>query len=39
MHFLDMPILTVIVSLGAQRPDTWTQFVIGRSWRQRPHRR
>lgn len=28
-HFLDIPILTVIVSLGALRPETWTQFVIG----------
>ncbi|MDK1491206.1 DUF2269 family protein [Sinorhizobium sp. 7-81] len=28
-HFLDIPILLVIVSLGALRPDDWTQFVIG----------
>ena len=28
-HFLDIPILTVIVSLGAIRPETWTQFAIG----------
>jgi uncharacterized membrane protein len=28
-HFLDIPILTVIVSLGALRPETWTQLVIG----------
>ena len=28
-HFLDIPILTVIVSLGALRPETWTQFLIG----------
>jgi hypothetical protein len=28
-HFLDIPILTVIVSLGAMRPGTWTQFAIG----------
>jgi uncharacterized membrane protein len=28
-HFLDIPILTVIVSLGALRPETWIQFVIG----------
>jgi hypothetical protein len=28
-HFLDIPILAVIVSLGALRPETWIQFVIG----------
>jgi uncharacterized membrane protein len=28
-HFLDIPILLVIVSLGALRPDDWTQFTIG----------
>lgn len=28
-HFLDIPILLVIVSLGAMRPDTWMQFVMG----------
>jgi hypothetical protein len=28
-HFLDIPILTVIVSLGALRPETWTQFLVG----------
>ncbi len=28
-HFLDIPILLVIVSLGALRPRDWTQFVIG----------
>ncbi len=28
-HFLDIPILTVIVSLGALRPSSWTQFAIG----------
>jgi hypothetical protein len=28
-HFLDIPILLVIVSLGALRPSSWTQFVIG----------
>jgi hypothetical protein len=28
-HFLDIPILTVIVSLGALRPATWTQFIVG----------
>ncbi len=28
-HFLDLPILLVIVSLGALRPSDWKQFVIG----------
>lgn len=28
-HFLDIPMLLVIVSLGAIRPVTWTQFIIG----------
>jgi hypothetical protein len=28
-HFLDIPILLVIVSLGVLRPSGWTQFVIG----------
>lgn len=28
-HFLDIPMLLVIVSLGAIRPATWTQFIIG----------
>jgi uncharacterized membrane protein len=28
-HFLDIPVLLVIVSLGALRPSDWTQFVIG----------
>ena len=28
-HFLDLPILTVIVSLGALRPESWTQFIVG----------
>jgi uncharacterized membrane protein len=28
-HFLDLPMLFLIVSLGALRPDTWTLFVIG----------
>jgi hypothetical protein len=28
-HFLDLPMLLVIVSLGALRPDDWTQFFIG----------
>jgi len=27
-HFLDIPLLTVIVSLGALRPADWTQFVV-----------
>jgi uncharacterized membrane protein len=28
-HFLDIPILLVIVSLGALRPSDWMQFAIG----------
>jgi hypothetical protein len=28
-HFLDIPILLVIVSLGVLRPSDWTQFAIG----------
>jgi hypothetical protein len=28
-HFLDIPLLMVIVSLGALRPSTWTQFFVG----------
>lgn len=28
-HFLDLPMLFLIVSLGALRPETWTMFVIG----------
>jgi hypothetical protein len=28
-HFLDIPVLLVIVSLGALRPGSWTQFLIG----------
>lgn len=28
-HFLDIPLLMVIVSLGAIRPDSWTQFIVG----------
>jgi uncharacterized membrane protein len=28
-HFLDLPILFVIVALGAMRPDTWTIFLAG----------
>jgi Predicted integral membrane protein (DUF2269) len=31
-HFLDIPILFVIVALGAMRPNTWTLFVIGTAW-------
>ena len=28
-HFLDIPILFVIVALGAMRPTTWTLFAVG----------
>jgi uncharacterized membrane protein len=28
-HFLDIPLLLLIVSLGALRPSTWTQFIGG----------
>ncbi len=28
-HFLDIPLLLVIVSLGAIRPNTWTLLVVG----------
>lgn len=28
-HFLDLPILFVIISLGSLKPDTWTLFVVG----------
>jgi uncharacterized membrane protein len=28
-HFLDIPVLFVIVALGAMRPDTWTLFATG----------
>jgi hypothetical protein len=28
-HFLDLPILFVIVALGAMRPDTWGLFLVG----------
>lgn len=28
-HFLDIPLLLVIVSLGVIRPDTWTQAIVG----------
>jgi hypothetical protein len=27
-HFLDIPMLLVIVSLGALRPNTWAQFFL-----------
>jgi hypothetical protein len=32
-HFMDLPILMLIVSLGAFRPDTWTQVVSRRWWK------
>lgn len=28
-HFLDLPILFLIVALGVMRPDTWTLFIAG----------
>lgn len=28
-HFLDIPMLMLIVSLGAVRPTTWTHFILG----------
>jgi Predicted integral membrane protein (DUF2269) len=28
-HFLDIPILFVIVALGAMRPSSWTLFAVG----------
>lgn len=28
-HFLDIPVLLVIVSLRALRPEDWTQFAVG----------
>ena len=28
-HFLDIPMLLLIVSLGVIKPSTWTQFIIG----------
>jgi hypothetical protein len=28
-HFLDLPILFVIVSLGTLKPNTWTLFLVG----------
>ena len=28
-HFLDLPMLMVIISLGAMKPSTWTHFIVG----------
>ena len=28
-HFLDLPILLVIIMLGALRPETWIAFAVG----------
>jgi uncharacterized membrane protein len=28
-HFLDIPMLLLIVSLGVIQPNTWTQFIVG----------
>ena len=28
-HYLDLPVLTLIVALGALRPDSWTLFGVG----------
>jgi len=28
-HFLDLPMLMVIISLGAMKPTTWTHFLVG----------
>jgi len=28
-HFLDLPVLTLIVALGALKPDSWTLFIAG----------
>ena len=28
-HFLDLPMLFLIVALGAIRPETWTMFIVG----------
>lgn len=28
-HYLDLPVLTLIVALGALRPNSWTLFIIG----------
>lgn len=34
-HFLDLPLLLLIVTLGALKPDNWSLFIIGR-WRHSP---
>lgn len=28
-HFLDLPVLTLIIALGALKPDSWTLFFAG----------
>jgi len=28
-HYLDLPVLTLIVALGALRPNSWTLFIVG----------
>lgn len=28
-HFLDLPVLTLIIALGAMKPDSWTLFAVG----------
>lgn len=28
-HFLDLPMLMVIISLGTMKPSTWTHFIVG----------
>ncbi len=28
-HFLDLPMLFLIIALGAIKPDTWTLFIVG----------
>jgi len=28
-HFLDLPVLTLIIALGALKPDSWTLFAAG----------
>lgn len=28
-HFLDLPVLFLIITLGVTKPDTWTLFVVG----------
>ena len=30
-HFLDLPILTLIIALGTLKPDSWSLFVAGSS--------